>query len=365
MKKRYLLPMILLLMISLSACGKSENATAVEDQITALGSITLESETSIAAAEKAWEALTEEEKAQVENYETLTAARNSYEQLILQNAADSIDQEILKIDSMKSGKPDAVKAAKKSYDGASPEVQSLVTHLDTLNSYLDNMDALRAEEAENLISAIGEVTADSKDSIVAAKKAYYSLPMNQKEKVSNAETLNAAEETFLALSKSTADEILSAMRCVNGQYFPEELPWMDETSISATEKCFFTAYLIPQNQNAVPHILANYTGDQWVFFNQVVITADGKEYTLAVNPFNVKRDDSRETIWERLDITAGDSDIEMLRNIISAEKAVVTFKGYKYEADYTISEADKTGISNVLKVYDCMNDSYEITHPGA
>ena len=365
MKKRYLLPLILLMVISLCACGKSENATAVENQITALGSITLESETSIAAAEKAWDSLTEEEKSQVENFETLAAARNSYEQLVLKNAADSIDQEILNIETMKSGKPDAVKAAKKSYDNAAPEVQSLVAHRDQLDAYLANMDTLQAEDAESLISEIGEVTLEKKDSIIAAKKAYYHLPANMKEKVSNADALNDAEKAFLALAENTADETLASMRCVNDQYFPEKLPWSDETSISATDRCFFSAYLESQNHGVKPHILANYTGDQWVFFNQVVITADGKEFTLAVNPFNVKRDDSRESIWEQLDINAGDSDIEMLRNILASKETIITFKGYKYEADYTVSETDRQGIAAVLKVFDCMNASYEINHPGA
>ena len=365
MKKTYVLLLVLILIFSLCACGKSEKATAVEDQITALGNITLESDAAITSAEKAWDALTEEEKAQVENYDALAAARSSYDQLVLKNAADCIDQEILKIDSMKSGKPDAVKAAKKNYDDASPEVQALVTQLDTLHSYLDHMDALQAEDTGNLISAIGEVTLDSKDSIIAAKKAYYSLPMNQQEKVSNADSLMNAEKAFLALAESTADKVLSSMRCRNDQYFPEELPWSDETTISATDRCFFTAYLVSQNQGVKPHILANYTGDQWVFFNQIIITADGKEYTLAVNPFNVKRDDSRESIWEQLDITAGDPDINMLRNILASSETVITFKGYKYEADYTVSETDRQGIAAVLKVYDCMNDSYEINHPGA
>ena len=266
---------------------------------------------------------------------------------------------------MKSGKPDAVKAAKKSYDNAAPEVQSLVSQREKLDSYLANMDVLQAENAESLISEIGEVTLEKKGRIIAAKKAYCHLPADMKEKVGNADDLNDAEKAFLALAESTAEETLSSMRCINDQYFPEDLPWSDETSLSATERCFVTAYLISQNHKVKPHILANYTGDQWVFFNQIIITADGKEFTLAVNPFNVKRDESRENIWERLDITAGDSDINMLRDILASKETVITFKGYKYEADYAVSETDRQGISAVLKVYDCMNDSYEITHPGA
>ena len=365
MKNVFVLCLTLLLALSLCACGKSEKATAVEDQITALGEITLQSETAITNAEKAWQALTEEDKKQVENYDVLTAARSAYKKLILEEAADKINQEILKIGEMKSGRPDAVKAVKKLYESAAPEVQALVKHKDLIDTYLNKMDELKAEDATNLIADIGKVTFESKDSIVAAKKAYYALPNNLKEKVDNAEILQQASDSFIALSKSTADEILSHMHCLNNEYFPEELPWADETSISATERCFFTAYLVSQNNGIKAHILANYTGEHWVFFNQIMITTDENQYTLAVNPFNVKRDDSRESIWERLDIAAGDSDLDMLRDVISSEKTVVTFKGYEYEADYIISESDREGISNALKVYDCMDASYEINHPGA
>lgn len=48
---------------------------AVADQIDAIGEVTVESESAITAAEEAYNALTEEEKAKVENYAVLTEAR--------------------------------------------------------------------------------------------------------------------------------------------------------------------------------------------------------------------------------------------------------------------------------------------------
>ena len=150
--------------------------------VESLGEITLESDSAIASAENAFNSLTQDDKDQVENYDALKEARNTYEQLVLRNAADQIDQEILKIEEMTSGKPAAVKAAKEQYDQAAPEIQALVKHKDQMETYLKNMDDLKAEDARNLISSIGEVTLESKDKIIAAKKAYYSLPMDLKEK---------------------------------------------------------------------------------------------------------------------------------------------------------------------------------------
>ena len=51
---------------------------AVSEKINAIGTVTLESKAAIEAARSAYDALTEEQKALVTNYETLTAAEQAY-----------------------------------------------------------------------------------------------------------------------------------------------------------------------------------------------------------------------------------------------------------------------------------------------
>ena len=67
--------------------GISEEAQAVIDAIAGLGTITLKSEDAIAAAEAAYAALTDEQKAEVENYDVLLDARSAINQLKLQSFA--------------------------------------------------------------------------------------------------------------------------------------------------------------------------------------------------------------------------------------------------------------------------------------
>ena len=57
MKKILLWVLAGAMMLSLAACGKSEAAKAVDDQIAAIGEVTLESETAISEAEAAVDAL--------------------------------------------------------------------------------------------------------------------------------------------------------------------------------------------------------------------------------------------------------------------------------------------------------------------
>jgi len=83
MRKALSLILALVLCLSLSACGKSEAVKNVEAMIDALGEITLESIDAIRSAEDAYNALTEDEQKKVDNYETLTQARDSYYELAL------------------------------------------------------------------------------------------------------------------------------------------------------------------------------------------------------------------------------------------------------------------------------------------
>ncbi len=60
---------------------------------------------------------------------------------------------------------------------------------------------VKVQEAESLIEAIGEVTVQSGKAITAARNCYDALSAEQKENVSNAEKLFAAEAAFAALEK--------------------------------------------------------------------------------------------------------------------------------------------------------------------
>lgn len=83
MKKIIALALVVVLCLSLSACGKSEAVKNVEAMIDALGEITIESIDAIRAAEDAYAVLMPEEQKKVKNYDTLTAARDRYYELAL------------------------------------------------------------------------------------------------------------------------------------------------------------------------------------------------------------------------------------------------------------------------------------------
>ncbi len=90
MKRVWILTLALVMAWSLSACGKSEAAQGVDDQIAAIGEVTLDSESKIAEAEEALAGLAEEDQEQVEGAEDLAKARTAYDALVVEEMINAI-----------------------------------------------------------------------------------------------------------------------------------------------------------------------------------------------------------------------------------------------------------------------------------
>lgn len=90
MKKIIALFLVFMLCLSLLGCGKSDAAKAVDQMIADLGSITLESEEAIIAAETTYSALTEEQKDELDNYALLVSARITLDKLKTENTPEVV-----------------------------------------------------------------------------------------------------------------------------------------------------------------------------------------------------------------------------------------------------------------------------------
>lgn len=93
MKRIWIMVLVLALCLSLCAC-KSEEAKNVEALITAIGEVTADSEAAISAARDAYSALTEEDKASVENAAALATAEAAYADILIDAIGEvSVDSE--------------------------------------------------------------------------------------------------------------------------------------------------------------------------------------------------------------------------------------------------------------------------------
>ena len=358
-KKAVSLAAALLLALSLTACGKSEEAQAVDDQIAAIGTVSLDSEDAIAAAEDALSGLSEEDREQVENQAVLEEARTTYEDLVKQSQADEVDAAIAAIGEVTLDSGDAIAAARQAYDGAAAEIQALVQGAADLEAAEAKLDELQIAEASDAIAAIGEVTMDSGDAIDAAKTAYNGLTADQQSRVANAGDLTAAEEQLKELKRARTDELLAGMTKDEDPfqgvsfYYPSGWRFYSDGSWVADESSFIRPYLGVSEDSAWIRVIYNYTGDDWVFFTKLTVLADGETYHKSFNYFDIVRDNSGGVVWEYID-DDGTGDEEMLWAIANSSEAMIRFEGDDYVSDYTVRDSDKEIIRQTLEAYEAL-----------
>ncbi len=159
--------------------------------------ITLASEAKIAAAREAYDALTKRQKALVSNAQTLFDAEAALQALIDQEAANTVIEKIEAIGEVTLEDEAAINDARTLYTALTEDQKALVTNLQTLLDAEANLAVLKQQAAVDeviaKIDAIGEVTLNSAAAISAARTAYNALSAEQKELVTNLQTLIDAE----------------------------------------------------------------------------------------------------------------------------------------------------------------------------
>ncbi|MCD8201443.1 MAG: hypothetical protein LUD47_05200, partial [Clostridia bacterium] len=102
-----------------------------------------------------------------------------------------------------------IQAALSAYEALSSELKEKVTNYGTLQEATDKYSSLEIENVETLIGAIGTVGESSGSAISAAREAYDALSDEQKAKVSNYETLTAAEAAYANIAVEVVNQAIS------------------------------------------------------------------------------------------------------------------------------------------------------------
>ena len=171
------------------------------------------SESSITSARSAYDALGDGAKALVSNYAALQAAEARLAELKGEAAAAAqVDALVSAIGDVTLDSETAINAARTAYNALNAEAQGMVKNLSVLTAAEARLAELKqaksdAEAVEAKINAIGTVDASGacKNKINEARTAYNALSADAKAMVSNLSTLEAAESAF-ALRLNEAKE---------------------------------------------------------------------------------------------------------------------------------------------------------------
>jgi len=372
MKRIVALLLALTMVFALSGCGKSEAAKAADELIDAIGTVTLDSEAAIAAAEKAVSGLEDKDRESLENVSALESAREEYEALAKKAREEYEAQvEAEKVAAVEAAIDDigavtlesrpAIDAAQGAYDALESKLQSRVSNYDAIAEAQSALAALqaaeRAEQVVQLIDSIGEVGMDSGEAIQAAKTALNALTAEEQALVSNLAALTEAEGAYKAMMREQAETLLKSFKLEEDVfqgvkfYYPSAWKFYSNGSWMADKTTFIRTYIGMNNSSVWIRVIYNYTGRDWVFWTKLTVLTDSDRFTKSYSYFNIVRDNSGGKVWEYYDDNA---DIAMLRAIAASDTVQMRFEGSDYSSDFTLDAADKKAIQQTLEVYDAL-----------
>ena len=142
----------------------------VEQAISRIGTVTLDSEEEILNAEELYDALDSDQQEEVDNIDELFTARAEYDALVTDDAIEAIGT--VTMDSKA-----AIEKAEALYDALSREARNLVKNYKTLTAARTEYTRLETaiQDASDAIDAIGPVTLNSGAAIEKARSAYDAL----------------------------------------------------------------------------------------------------------------------------------------------------------------------------------------------
>lgn len=294
MKKVTLAALALVMLLVLTGCGKSEAVKNAESLISAIGTVTLDSGDAITAAEDAVSALEEKDLKSLEGAETLTAARTAYDALVLTDAIDRIGTVTLTSE-------EAITQARKDYDAAPETVQQAVTNVSKLEAAEAEYEQLAADNAV-LLQVLGK---DLLSRLVVEK------------------------------SDDGSTTIFSPA------IYPEYID----------ERPYVLCYVAQDSEDIYVDVGCCYVGSTVLNWTSLTYTVDGAsyEYTCDVNDVEHRKVGGLSS--EILVYGADEDMLDLLTLIAMSDETTVTFAGEGGDFTFTMSQEDKSAITDALATY--------------
>lgn len=325
----------------------------IEAAIDAIGKVTLDSEGAINEAWAVYNRYDSDIQAAVSNFAVLEQAKDA----LFMARVQAVEAAISAIGEVTLDSAEKIKAARDVFESYDADVQAAVSNRSDLTDAEAAYEDLQVSAVADAIEAIGEVSLDSGEAIEAARKAYDALPEALQAKVQNISALTRAEHSFSTLKAEARQEEIDAaleglevqvdyQRAIRWYYAPSEPYYADERS-------FVLPYIGADAASVWLRLKYHYTGTEWVFFEEVTVTVDGKAYEKEFEYFDIQRDNDAE-VWEWVDFQPTEDEIAMLRAISQSEETVVRFEGASHFFEFTMSKTDKEGIAQVLDAYEVL-----------
>jgi hypothetical protein len=135
---------------------------------------------------------------------------------------------------------------------------------------------------------------------------------------------------------------------------------LDAMNVSAGSRI---SLLITQVAERPPNLVLRtiYNADSWLWVNRVSVLVDGTSYQFTRGDF-IR--DNNNTIWEWRSEKPSPHQLFVLNKIAEGQTATLRFYGDEFYSDRKLSRKHKTAISEVLALYDALEDSRKLRSKG-
>lgn len=220
------------------------------------------------------------------------------------------------------------------------DAQSKLDAIELASLYSDLQSSYTKEDWSSVINVAMKITTKFSSTDEAKTAKEYSDTASAK----LLEIKNKRLKSLLGKFSKDVDEVEG-----NTFYMPNSIPKY------VNDRCSFAVYLGTSKNNTWLRWRLSYTGDNWVFFEKIIINVDGEKWTRKFDYYNdISRDNKYGDVWEVADINPTNLDIQWIDKIASSTKTIVRFEGDNRSYDYTVTSKDKQGLKDILEAYELM-----------
>lgn len=357
----------------LSGCGvqAEKEAAAIDALILSIGEVTLDSEDKIIEAENSVASLNTKAQTKLTQLPTLVAARDKYDALVIIQGIDEIVKDAAVIENDKATAK-KINEIERLYDEASDATKVQINNIEGLNTAKATVVQRLVDKAKELMAQIdsGDFTAQT---IYAFRSVYSAIPEDAKGNINYTAYMTKATEILAQKEAGTYGKTPEELE-LEAQQREQEREAQRQRTLSklrsdtdrvtgvtgymskaqpqyTNTRSYVLPYIASQGSGKTLWLRFNYTGNDWIFFDHVIVAIDGEQYYFYFDYWEITRDVGGGKVWEAIDIVPTSDEISILKAIASSDETIVRFEGDDFYCDFTVSSSDKSGIQDVLDAY--------------
>lgn len=269
------------------------------------------------------------------------------------SAAIAVEAAISELDEITVNSGDALEAVQSAYDALSSDEKNQVENYDVLVTAWATFSALQDQESATqlkaVIDALGSVSVNNRQRLVEAMKLYNETTDDIRALVSNTDVLLSAADSVSSTMLSQMAVESDFVRNMSF-YYHTQFPRGNDYWY-ADERSFSLPYLGVDSSSVWLRWVCNYTASDWVFFKKITFACDDQRFYKNFSYFDVTRDNSGGKVWEYVDVEVGTTEIQILEAIANSTNTIIRYEGDDYYRDVTVTQKDKDAIRFMLDLY--------------